>query len=294
MVKASIQTTARIEQGLETAIANATGPGAPPALAEALRYSVFPGGHRFRPQLCLAVALACGDSDPAAADAAASAIELLHCASLVHDDMPCFEDAELRRGKPSVHVRFGVPRAVLAGDALIALAFETPARGAGLGPHRWARLSSIVARAVGSPHGIVGGQAWESEPAISLPDYQHRKTGALFSCAAQAGAAAAGAEFQPWRTLGEKLGEAYQVADDMRDLLCDPKDLGKPIGQDAARLRLNAAVQLGVDGANARLKELVDEALASIPGCPGATELRALIKSRAGQFLRVPTGRVAA
>ena len=80
-----------------------SGPGAPPLLASALRYCVFPGGHRIRPQLCLAVARACGDRDPAAADAAAAAIELLHCASLVHDDLPCFDDADLRRGKPSVH-----------------------------------------------------------------------------------------------------------------------------------------------------------------------------------------------
>ena len=97
----------RIERGLEQAIAFATSTGQPPKLMAALRYSVFPGGARVRPRLCLAVASACGDPNPAATDAAASAIELLHCASLVHDDLPCFDNAALRRGKPATHVVHG-------------------------------------------------------------------------------------------------------------------------------------------------------------------------------------------
>src|SRR5271165_3969752 len=123
-----MQTSERIEETLERAIGLAQAAGAPPLLASALHYAVFPGGHRIRPQLCLAVAAACGDAHPAAASAAAAAIELLHCASLVHDDLPCFDDADTRRGKPSVHARFGTPIALLAGDALIVLAFETMAR----------------------------------------------------------------------------------------------------------------------------------------------------------------------
>ncbi|MEE7477910.1 polyprenyl synthetase family protein, partial [Methylobacterium hispanicum] len=114
----------RIETALEVAVSSAEAPGAPPLLAEAIRYAVFPGGHRIRPRLCLAVARACGDDDPEAADAAAVAIELLHCASLVHDDLPCFDDAPLRRGKPAVHVAYGPALAVLTGDALIVAAFE--------------------------------------------------------------------------------------------------------------------------------------------------------------------------
>ncbi|WP_246683072.1 polyprenyl synthetase family protein, partial [Methylobacterium sp. WL9] len=106
----------RIETALDAAVAHAEAPGAPPRLAEAIRYAVFPGGHRIRPRLCLSVARACGDDDPAAADAAAAAIELLHCASLVHDDLPCFDDAPMRRQKASVHVAFGEPLAVLTGD----------------------------------------------------------------------------------------------------------------------------------------------------------------------------------
>jgi geranylgeranyl diphosphate synthase type II len=289
-----MQTSARIEQALEFAIANAASGGAPPLLAAALRHAVFPGGHRIRPQLCVAVALACGDGDPAAADAAAVAIELLHCASLVHDDLPCFDDASTRRGKPSVHAQFGAPLAVLAGDALIVLAFETLARGACENAARWVKLTSIVARAVGSPDGIVAGQAWESEAAVSLRDYQKAKTGALFVGATQAGAAAAGVDCQPWRALGDKLGEAYQVADDLRDILCDAEELGKPVGQDAARLRPNAVAQLGVGGAKARMEELVRDAVASIPDCPGAPSLRALVKAQTAQFFPSKLVRVAA
>src|ERR1700712_2501534 len=102
----------RIERILDIAVAYAEAPGAPPRLAEAIRYAVFPGGHRIRPRLCLAVAAACGDDDPAAAAGGAAAIELLHCASLVHDDLPCFDEAETRRQKPTVHIAFGEPLAV--------------------------------------------------------------------------------------------------------------------------------------------------------------------------------------
>ncbi|MGA7268382.1 MAG: polyprenyl synthetase family protein, partial [Aestuariivirga sp.] len=103
----------RLEQELEQAVTRATGPECPPRLAEALHYAVFPGGARIRPRLCLAVARACGDSNFVAATAAAAAIELLHCASLVHDDLPCFDNAGIRRGKPSVHCAFGERTAVL-------------------------------------------------------------------------------------------------------------------------------------------------------------------------------------
>ncbi len=284
----------RIELALNSAVARAQGRGAPPLLAAALRYAVFPAGHRIRPHLCLAVALACGDADPEAADAAATAIELLHCASLVHDDMPCFDDASLRRGKASVHQEFGEPIALLTGDALIVLAFESLALGAARNPACMAELLGTIARSVGSPDGIVAGQAWECEAAVPLADYQRAKTGALFVAATCCGAAAAGAKAESWRTLGAKLGEAYQVADDLRDILCDVKELGKPVGQDAARLRPNAAAQLGVGGAKARLEELVAAAVGSIPDCPGKAELRSLIKAQTAQFFPKQLATVAA
>jgi geranylgeranyl diphosphate synthase, type II len=122
----------RIDAAVSSAIAAAQGGAAPPRLASALNYAVTPGGARIRPTICLSVAMACGDDRPMLSDAAATAIELIHCASLVHDDMPCFDDADTRRGKPAVHRAFGEPLALLTGDALIVLAFEVLARAA---PH---------------------------------------------------------------------------------------------------------------------------------------------------------------
>src|SRR3712207_3062184 len=139
----------RIERALSIALEHAEGAGGPPRLGKAMEHAVFPRGARVRPRLCLAVSAACGEDDPAAADAAAAAIELLHCASLVHDDLPCFDNADMRRGRPSVHRAFGEPLAVLAGDALIVLAFQTIARGAGASPRRLGALLEVVGAAVG-------------------------------------------------------------------------------------------------------------------------------------------------
>jgi geranylgeranyl diphosphate synthase type II len=167
---------------------------------------VFPGGARIRPHLCIAVALACGDDDPALATAAAVSLELMHCASLVHDDLPCFDNAATRRGRPSVQAAFGEPLAVLTGDALIVLAFQVLAGAAGKSPARLAPLMTTIAAGTGMPFGIVAGQAWECEPKVNLSDYQRAKTGALFAAATAAGAQAAGADPARWRALGERLG----------------------------------------------------------------------------------------
>ena len=113
---------ARIERALSVALAHADGDGGPPRLGRAMHHAVFPRGARVRPRLCLAVSAACGEDNPAAADAAAAAIELLHCASLVHDDLPCFDDADTRRGRPSVHRAFGEPLAVPGTDRTIVVA----------------------------------------------------------------------------------------------------------------------------------------------------------------------------
>jgi geranylgeranyl diphosphate synthase type II len=277
--------TSRIEAALEQAVAHAEAPGGPPLLAEALRHAVFPGGARIRARLCLAVARACGDRDPGAASAAAAAIELLHCASLVHDDLPCFDDAETRRGKASVHAAYGVPIAVLAGDALIVLAFETLARGAARDVGRLAALTLTVARATGMPHGICAGQAWESEPEPDLSHYQRSKTGALFVAACAAGATAAGGEAALWTPLGDRLGEAYQVADDLRDAVADAAELGKPVGQDAAHDRPSAVTALGLRGAKARLEGLVGAAVDAIPPCLGRPLLEALVRSEAKRLV---------
>jgi geranylgeranyl diphosphate synthase type II len=279
-----MEATSRIEQALSNAIGQADRPGCPPRLIAAMEHAVFPRGARIRPRLSLAVAMACGDDQPAASTAAAASIELLHCASLVHDDLPCFDDADTRRGRPSVHKEFGESLAVLAGDALIVLAFQTLARANGA-PARLGSLLLAVSSGVGTPHGIVAGQAWECEPNVDLSNYHRLKTGALFAAATMAGAAAAGQEAAPWRTLGEEIGEAFQVADDIRDATSTAAELGKPVGRDAALSRPSAVHQLGLDGAVRRLEKLVAAAVASIPPCPGQGPLADLIRLEAKRLL---------
>jgi geranylgeranyl diphosphate synthase type II len=285
---------ARIEQTLQDAVTRTAGRGAPPRLAAAIQHAVFPGGARIRPRLCLAVAAACGDDAPACADGAAAAIELLHCASLVHDDLPCFDNAALRRGQPSVHRAFGERLAVLAGDALIVLAFEVLARAAAPWPSRLGALLTTVARGVGAPVGIAAGQAWECEPRVVLADYQRAKTGALFVAATAGGAHAAGADPAPWCALGDRLGEAYQVADDIRDVLGDPAMLGKPAGRDADLGRPSAAEALGLGGAIRHFDALIEGAIESIPPCRGAAQFRGLLQLEAERLLPAELTRLAA
>ncbi len=275
----------RIEQSLAAAVATGEAQGCPPKLAGAIRHAVFPGGARVRPQLCLAVAAACGNDDPDLSEAAGSAIELLHCASLVHDDLPCFDDAATRRGRASVHFAYGESLAVLAGDALIVLAFQTLGAAAGKSPARLPALLSTIAKGVGMPFGIVAGQAWECEPRVSLADYQRAKTGALFTAATVAGAMAAGAPSEPWRALGDWLGEAYQVADDIRDVAADPSVIGKPTGQDVALCRPSSARELGLEGAIAHFNSLVQSAIDAIPVCKGEAQLRALVRMEAERLI---------
>jgi geranylgeranyl diphosphate synthase, type II len=279
------QAKERIEQALASALARGEQRGAPPRLAAAIRHAVSPGGARIRPHLCLAVAAACGDSDPALADASAAAIELLHCASLVHDDLPCFDDAATRRGRASVHVAHGQRCAVLAGDALIVMAFETLAAGAASSPLRLPALLAVLAQRVGMPHGIVAGQAWECEDWVALPDYQRAKTGSLFAAATEMGALAAGGQPSTWRGFGEWLGEAYQVADDIRDAACEAGELGKPTNKDRTLGRPSAVSEFGLAGALAHFEQLVDHAGQAVPDGPGAKSLRALLNTEAQRLL---------
>ncbi len=284
----------RIEAALARAVALGQGRGAempaPARLAAALDHAVNPGGARIRPTLCLAVALACGDDDPALADAAAAALELIHCASLVHDDLPCFDDADIRRGKPTVHRAFSEPLAVLTGDALILLAFDVLARAGQRNPLRALTLSGILARCSGMPGGICAGQGWESEPRIDLRAYHRAKTGALFVAATRMGAVAAGHDPEAWDELGARIGEAFQVADDLRDVLCDAAALGKPVGQDAAHARPSAVAEMGVQGAIRHLSAILSGAIASIPKCPGEAGLAALVRAYAERMTPLAPG----
>jgi geranylgeranyl diphosphate synthase type II len=203
----------------------------------------------------------------------------------VHDDLPCFDDASTRRGLPSVQHAYGEPLAVLAGDALIVMAFETVARAAGAAPARLAPLVTTLARAVGSPHGLVAGQAWESEPSVRLDVYHRAKTGSLFMAATMGGAIAAGRDPAPWRAMGERLGAAYQVADDLLDALGPPDEAGKPTGRDVSLARPTAVGTLGVEGAVLRLRELAAQAAESVPECRGAGPLRDLVREMAERLV---------
>ncbi|WP_299786648.1 polyprenyl synthetase family protein [uncultured Marivita sp.] len=283
----------RINSAVEAAIRIGQGGTAPAKLSDALHYACTPGGARIRPTILMSVAMACGDDSPKVADAAAAALELIHCASLVHDDLPCFDDADLRRGKPSVHRAYSEPLAVLTGDSLIILAFEVLALAAEHSPDRAIRLIRALSRQSGMPHGICAGQGWESEAKIDLSAYHKSKTGALFIAATQMGAIAAGQDEEPWYELGARIGEAFQVADDLRDALYDSEVLGKPVGQDDLHGRPNAVTVLGVDGAQSRLRDILSGAISSIPSCPGEAQLAEMVRMQAERLTPVLETRAA-
>jgi geranylgeranyl diphosphate synthase type II len=274
----------RLERALKRAVSRLTEDGCPSQLRDAVRYAVFPAGNRLRPRLCYAVAEALGDDRPELADAGATALELLHCASLVQDDLPIFDNATERRGRPALHQVFGEATAILAADALIIGAFETLAWYAAVDPERARHLTRTITRGVGTPHGAVAGQAWESEAEIDLEQYHRAKTAALFESATAAGAIAAGHDPEPWRTVGTWLGRAYQVADD----LADEASIGR--GSDAALGRPNAAHQLGVPRSVALLEQYITSALDAVPLCPGRVPFQELLQLLAAKFRHVALG----
>ncbi len=288
--------TARIEAAVARAIQMGQGhPGeAPGRLASALDYGVTPGGARIRPTILIAVAQACGDDRPGLTDAAAAALEVIHCASLIHDDLPCFDDADIRRGKPSVHKAYGEPLAVLAGDSLIVLGFEVLARAAGDAPDRALRLITTLAQRTGMPMGICAGQGWESENHVNLQAYHRAKTGALFIAATQMGAIAAGQDGEPWEELGARIGAAFQVADDLKDALESAETMGKPCGQDAAHNRPSAVADMGVAGAARHLQDILAGAIASIPACPGEAMLAGLVRATARRIMPAGVAQIVA
>lgn len=257
----------RAEEALKSHFEASAGLGAPPRLQAAMQHAVFSGGARIRPQLCLAVATACGDDAAELTNAAAVALELMHCASLVHDDMPAFDNADFRRGVPTVHKAFSEPLALLAGDGLIVMAYQVLIKAGRHHPKRTMALLDNLSKGVGLPNGIVAGQAWECETSADLAHYQRSKTGALFVSATCAGAIASGQSPKPWAALGAYLGEAYQVADDIRDVLGDIAMLGKPVGQDKLNERPSSAQAMGLEGAIQHFDSLIEKAGSAIPAC---------------------------
>ncbi len=221
----------------------------PLPLQRAMQHAVFGGGARLRPRLCMAVAQAHGAATHPVVLASAAAIELLHSASLVHDDLPCFDDAETRRGKPSVHRAYGEPTAVLAGDSLIVASFAILARAARRHPRRAGQAMRELARA---GRFLVAGQALENCSNVDLTHYHRQKTGALFEAATICGAIAAGASRRGWRQVGKHVGLAYQLADDMADAKTDHKQPNV--------IRIG-----GIADPQARLRRLLDGARAAVP-----------------------------
>ncbi|WP_442918826.1 polyprenyl synthetase family protein [Limnohabitans sp.] len=263
---------------VEDALSKWISPQAPAGLGEAMRYAVLDGGKRLRPLLVLAAreAVAHGTQDAALDEAAlraACAVELIHAYSLVHDDMPCMDNDVLRRGKPTVHVQFGEAQALLAGDALQALAFEflTPEASA-IPEGVQARLCRLLAGAAGHA-GMAGGQAIDlASVGMALSEEQlrqmHRlKTGALLEGSVMMGAACGVTTPQALiglKRYGEALGLAFQVVDDILDVVADSATLGKTAGKDAANDKPTYVSLLGLEQAKSYALSLLHEALEAL------------------------------
>ena len=260
----------RVEQALSDGIDLQ----APAGLGEAMRYAVLGGGKRLRPLLVLAAAEAAGAPTLDAALRAACAVELIHAYSLVHDDMPCMDNDVLRRGKPTVHVQYGQAQALLAGDALQALAFEllTPLDGS-VPPAVQAACVGLLARASGY-WGMAGGQAIDlASVGDQLSEDQlrqmHRlKTGALLLCSVQMGVACGAALSEQTRAafnrFGEVLGLAFQVVDDILDVTADSATLGKTAGKDAAADKPTYVALMGLQAAQRYADQLAEEAMQAL------------------------------
>ncbi len=240
----------------------------PPSIHKAMRYSVFAGGKRLRPTLCLeAGRLFAGDEK--ALLRVGSALELIHTYSLIHDDLPALDNDDLRRGKPTSHVVFGEATAILAGDALLTLAFETIA-GAGNGtPDQTVRVIHELAHAIGTIRGMVGGQVADMETTDTTGDvarleYIHSaKTGAFMRAALRSGALLSAAnkdDLARITTYGDKIGLAFQIADDLLDVTGTEAEVGKTIGKDQQQHKATYPALHGVEASKRIAAQLADEA----------------------------------
>jgi geranylgeranyl diphosphate synthase, type II len=236
-----------IEAELDRLVPPETEP--PPVIHRAMRYSLFAGGKRVRPILCLASAFAVADDHPRDLAAVACSLEFIHTYSLIHDDLPALDNDDLRRGRPTSHKMFGEAMAILAGDALQCIAFEV------LGRSGDARLVEELARASGTVRGMIGGQVHDLEgegkpPTAELLEQIHRaKTGALLRCSVRMGAIHAGASEDQLAALtsyGEHVGLAFQIVDDILDVEQTSEQLGKTAGKDAAQHKITFPAVYGL------------------------------------------------
>ncbi len=258
-------------------------------VGDAMRYSVEAGGKRLRPILCLATAHLLGTGQKAVIGIAC-ALELVHAYSLIHDDLPAMDDSDLRRGKPSCHVVFGEAIAVLAGDALLTLAFEKVAA-YGLENRQAAkavRIATVLAVAAGVK-GMIGGQELDllaEGQTLTLQRVEEiaaLKTGALFKAAVKCGALAAGAgqrEIKVLSSFASSIGKAFQIVDDLLDSRGTVAELGKPVAADLKKAKATLPVLLGTEAAQARADQLYRLATAELKKLKGNTELLQMLAHR--------------
>jgi len=262
------ETRTRVDQAL--AEATDFDPDCPAQLREAIRYSLLAPGKRLRPMLVLMAAEACGGNVDSALPAAC-AVEMVHSYSLIHDDLPAMDDDDLRRGRPTCHKAFGEGVAILAGDALLALAFEVLARDV-RPPAVAAQCCAVLAQAAGAT-ALVGGQAddlageFSAASLATLESIHARKTGAMFLASLRLGALVAGASDDQLRALiayGERLGLVFQITDDLLDVRGEETAMGKRTGKDSGRGKLTFPGILGIDESVRRAESLVLEACAAL------------------------------
>lgn len=254
-----------IEKKLESSIT------ADNSAAQAMKYSLLSGGKRIRPILLLEFYALCGGKGDSALNFAA-ALEMIHTYSLIHDDLPCMDNDDMRRGRPSCHKAFGEDTALLAGDALLTLAFKTAAETDGIPADRVLKAIAVLAENAGIS-GMVGGQvedlAFEKSGATieQLRGMYLKKTSCLLSAGAVCGSILAGADEKELKyaaEYAEKLGLAFQIIDDILDCTSDEKTLGKPIGSDEKNGKTTYVTLLGIDGAKAEAERLSNEALTAL------------------------------
>jgi geranylgeranyl diphosphate synthase, type II len=253
----------------------------PAAVHSAIRWSVFAGGKRFRPALVLAA----GETFGAPTELllrTACALEMIHTYSLIHDDLPSMDNDEMRRGRATCHVRYGEATAILAGDALQTLAFQTIAEDERLSPVTRVRIISELAGAAGTPHGMVAGQAHDLEAEShdvrgdELEKIHRQKTAALIIGAARCGAIIAGANQQELEVVSEyaaHLGLLFQITDDLLDVTASAEDLGKTPGKDARSKKATYPALYGIEPARQRANEVHEEACAVLDHIERDTKL---------------------
>lgn len=258
-------------------------------LYDAMEYSLLAGGKRIRPVLTLECCRMCG-GEPETALPLAGAVEMIHTYSLIHDDLPCMDDDDLRRGKPTCHKVYGEALAVLAGDGLLTEAFAVLS-GAELSPEQVCRGTACLAKAAG-PAGMVGGQVLDLLGEGKALDYQEiiaiesLKTGCMIEAAARLGAIAAGstqAQEDAAAAYARKIGLAFQIRDDVLDVMGDEVELGKPIGSDQEKEKSTFVALKGVEACQGLIQSLTQEAVEQLQPYPGSEFLCSLARQLASR-----------